>query len=137
VQLKLVRGFEFAIVRRKPHFIVFGGGARQWGWRDDGALNTFWINDKTRHEFSFLLSHSSTQSFSDLHRNTACPNPPIHTNVPLHLHRLPALRARRRPPHPAMSQPAPRAATPRAASGARPTGHVPAASVSGSRRSEG
>ncbi len=65
------------------------------------------------------------------------PESPIHTNVPLHLHRLPALRARRRPPHPAMSQPAPRAAPPHAASRARPTGHVPAASVPGSRRSEG
>lgn len=31
VQLKLVRGFEIAIVRRKTHFIVLGGG------RDNGV----------------------------------------------------------------------------------------------------
>jgi len=31
VQLKLVRGFEFAIVRRKPISLFWGGGARQWG----------------------------------------------------------------------------------------------------------
>jgi len=77
-------------------FHCFGGGERDnGGWRD-GALETFWINDKTRHGktrklprqkisvqapsvsevlFSFSLSHSSTPSFSDLHRNTACPNP--------------------------------------------------------------
>ncbi len=39
VAMKLVGGFEFAIVRRKTHLIVFLG-ARQWGWRDD-ALETF------------------------------------------------------------------------------------------------
>ncbi len=37
VQLKLVKGFKF---EEKPFHCFGGGGARQWGWRDD-ALETF------------------------------------------------------------------------------------------------